>query len=48
MVSVKVMIVAYSYTHTKPINLNTFCEQNSEILNVKAVSTYSYHWSFKG
>jgi hypothetical protein len=35
----KEIIAAYFENHTKP--MNTFCEQNAELLIVKAIGTYS-------
>jgi hypothetical protein len=40
------IITAYSENHTKAIN--TFCEQNLELLNIKPGGTYSYHRVLKG
>jgi hypothetical protein len=37
----KEIIAVYSENHVKPIN--TLCEQNSELLIVKAGGTYNYH-----
>jgi hypothetical protein len=37
----KEIIAAYSENDTK--HINTLCRQNSELLNVKAGDTYSYH-----
>jgi hypothetical protein len=40
------IIATSSENHTKPTN--KLRGQNTEILNVKAGSTYSYHWILKG
>jgi hypothetical protein len=40
------LFILYSEIHMKQIN--TLCGQNSELLNVKAWGTYSYHWTLKG
>jgi hypothetical protein len=40
------IIAVYSENHTKPIN--TLCGQNTELLNIKAGGTYSYHYALKG
>jgi len=39
------IIVVYSEIHTK--HINTLCEQNVELLNVKSGGTYTGHWSVK-
>ena len=40
------VIAVCSQIHTKQIN--TLCEQNTEILNVKAGGAYSNHWALQG
>jgi uncharacterized membrane protein (UPF0182 family) len=42
--------VNLSVLWNKQINkyINTFCEQNAELLIVKAGFTCSYHWALKG
>jgi len=39
------IIAVCSQIHTK--HINTLCEQNVELLNVKPCGTYSNHWSVK-
>jgi hypothetical protein len=41
----KEIIAFYSQNDTKLIN--TICEQNAELMNVKAGGAYSYHWALK-
>ena len=40
------IIAVCSQIHTK--HINTLCEQNVELLNVKPGGTYSDHWAVKG
>jgi hypothetical protein len=40
------IIAVYSENHMESIN--TLCEQNVELLNVKAGGRYSYHCALKG
>jgi hypothetical protein len=40
------IIAVYSADYMK--HTNTLCEQNAELLIVKASGTYSYHWALKG
>jgi hypothetical protein len=40
------IIAVCSQIHTK--HINTLCEQNVELLNVKPGGTYSDHWALKG
>jgi hypothetical protein len=40
------LIAVCSEIHTKPVY--TLCEQNVELLNVKAGGTYSDHWALRG
>jgi len=35
-----------SEVHTK--HINTMCEQNEDLLNVKPGGTYSNHWTLNG
>jgi hypothetical protein len=42
----KEIIAVYFQNHTKSIN--SLCEQNAELLAVKAGDTYSRHWALKG
>jgi len=39
------IIAVCSQIHTK--HINTLCEQNVELLNVKTGGTYSNHWALK-
>jgi len=39
------IIAVFSQTHTK--HINTLCEQNVELLNVKPCGTYSDHWTLE-
>jgi hypothetical protein len=40
------IISVYPENHTKQIN--TLCEQNAELLIIKAGGTYTYQWGLKG
>ena len=42
----EIIAVVLISTHTK--HINTLCEQNVELLNVKTGGTYSNHWAVKG
>jgi hypothetical protein len=39
------IIPVCSHIHTK--HINTLCEQNLELLNVKTGASYSNHWALK-
>jgi hypothetical protein len=41
----KEIIPVYTENHTK--HINTLCVQNAQLLNIKAVSMYGYHWTLK-
>jgi len=42
----EIIAVFFSQIHTK--HINTLCEQNVELSNVKRGGTYSDHWAVKG
>jgi hypothetical protein len=42
----KKLIYIYTENHTKQIN--TLCEQNTELFIIKSCGIYSYHWGLEG